>query len=76
MISLATRLYQSGASREEAVKANVQDEFDGLVRKYRDASIPVHVLVGFRPTAPYSCDYHNGREQGKLLRAICKELQA
>ena len=72
MTALAVRLYQSGASREAAVAANVQGEFDALVRKYRDASIPVHALVGFRPTKPYSSDYHTGGAQGRLLRQIIK----
>jgi hypothetical protein len=73
MTTLAVRLYQSGAAREEASAAGVQTEFDHLSRKYKDASIPVHDLVGFRPTKPYSCSYHSGGEAGKLLRRIIKE---
>jgi hypothetical protein len=72
MNTLAIRLYQSGAAREEAVRAGVAGEFDGLVRRYNDASIPVHELVGFRPREPYSCDYHTGGSQGERLRSICK----
>jgi hypothetical protein len=71
--TLAVRLYQSGAEREEAVRAGVAGEFDALVRRYKDASIPVHVLVGFKPTAPYSSDYHTGGRHGALLRAICRQ---
>jgi ketopantoate hydroxymethyltransferase len=72
MTSLAVRLYQSGADREEAVRAGVAGEFDALVRRYKDASIPVHVLVGFKPSAPYSCGYHTGGRKGALLRDICR----
>jgi hypothetical protein len=73
MNTLAVRLYQSGAAREQAVEAGVQSEFDRLVTKYKDASIPVHELIGFRPTKPYSCSYHTGGAQGALLRQIAKE---
>jgi hypothetical protein len=72
MSTLTVRLYQSGADREEAVRAGVAGEFDALVRRYKDASIPVHVLVGFKPTAPYSSDYHTGGRQGALLREMCR----
>jgi hypothetical protein len=72
MTTLAVRLYQSGADRDEAVRAGVAGEFDALVRRYKDASIPVHVLVGFKQTAPYSSHYHTGGRQGALLRDMCR----
>jgi ketopantoate hydroxymethyltransferase len=74
MTTLAIRLYQSGADRDEAVRAGVAGEFDALVRRYKDASIPVHALVGFKPPAPYSCDYHTGGRKAALLREICRRV--
>lgn len=69
--SLAEKLYQSGADRAKAVAAGVVGEFDQLEARYRGASIPTHIWVGFQYRKPYSCDYHTGGRQGALLREIC-----
>lgn len=70
--STAERLYQSGADRSAAVLAGCVGEFDQLEVKYGGASIPTHIWVGFKYSAPYSCDYHTGGKQGELLRSLCK----
>lgn len=69
--SVAERLYQSGASRHAAVLAGVVGEFDQLEERYRGASIPTHIWVGFRYREPYSCAFHSGGAQGALLRSLC-----
>lgn len=73
-MNITMRLYQAGLERGAAVARGADAaEFDRLEGAYKGASIPVHVLHGFKPTTPYSCEYHTGGVQGALLRTIIKE---
>lgn len=74
MHSIAEIMYQSGASREQALARGADAaEFDRLEEKWQGASIPTHIWVGFKYTPPYSCEYHTGGARGALLRRICQE---
>lgn len=68
------KLYQSGLSREEAIKKGANPEtFDHLSAVYNEGSIPTCDWVGFAVQKPYSCDYHTGGEQGQTLRDVIKD---
>lgn len=68
------KLYQSGVSREEAIKRGANPEtFDHLVKVYKDGSIPTSDWTGFPASKPYSCDYHTGGAQGAMLCDIIKQ---
>ena len=59
--SLTARLYQAGLEREDAIKQGANPVmFDALVVEFKDGSIPVHLLHGFRYITPYSGEYHCG----------------
>lgn len=72
----ATRLYQAGAEREEAVRLGCAAEFDRLVLRYRDESIPLGELLGFTPTPPYSCEYHTGPKARLFLRIKAEQCSS
>lgn len=68
-------LYQSGLDRDEAIQKGANPaEFDRLVEKYKDGSIPVSDLVGFKATPAYSSDFHTGGKQGEQLREIIRQV--
>jgi hypothetical protein len=63
------KMYQNGLSREEAMKKGADMvKFDALEIEFKGGSIPLHILRGFAYKAPYSCDFHTGGNQGKMLR--------
>lgn len=68
----AVGLYQSGADRSKAVDAGVAAEFDRLESEFKGASIPLHLLRGFKYVQAYSCEYHTGGAAGVKLRELCK----
>lgn len=69
-----TRMYQAGLSLEEAqAKGADMVLFGALEAKYKGGSIPLCDLLGFKTTAPYSCDFHTGGVAGAKLREIAKE---
>jgi hypothetical protein len=67
------KLYQAGLTREDAIaKGADAEKFDALEVEFKGGSIPVHVIRGFKPAEPYSCEYHTGGKKGALLREIAK----
>ncbi len=73
--SLTARLYQAGLSRDKALEQGADGaEFDQLEARFKGASIPVHILRGFKESKPYSCAYHTGGAAGASLRAMCSAL--
>lgn len=70
---VAARIYQAGQDRAVAVAAGAASEFDALETEFNGASIPLHLLLGFKHTPAYSCEFHTGGEQGRMLRAMAKQ---
>lgn len=72
--SKTAQLYQCGMERDDAIAQGANAiEFDALVVKYKDGSIPQGDWAGFKSTPAYSCKYHTGGKQGETLRAFCKQ---
>ena len=70
------RAYQHGVSREDAERAGLDmRKFDLLDEEFKGGSIPAHLIIGFKPTPPYSCEYHSGGNKGARLRDMCKKLR-
>jgi hypothetical protein len=68
---LTAKLYQSGASREDALKRGADmEKFDALEIEFKGGSIPWHIMRGLPYKAPYSCDWHTGGKQGEMLREL------
>lgn len=72
--SKTAQLYQRGIERNDAIAQGANAiEFDALVVKYKDGSIPQGDWAGFKSTPAYSCEYHTGGKQGETLRELCKQ---
>ena len=72
--SKTAQLYQRGIERNDAIAQGANAvEFDALVVKYKDGSIPQGDWTGFKSTPAYSCEYHTGGKQGAALRTLCKQ---
>ena len=72
--SKTAQLYQRGIERNDAIAQGANAiEFDAVVVKYKDGSIPQGDWAGFKAKPAYSCEYHTGGKQGEILRELCKQ---
>lgn len=68
-----SRLYQAGFELDDAVAKGADPIlFCSLEKEFDGASIPPHLIFGFKKPRAYSCEYHTGGAAGQMLRNYAK----